>query len=128
MKKKLKKIFTSWRVIVWLIFVILAVVAIHPNFDSEGVAIRSVIKDSAANIAGIQSPKASSSPMSREVIQSIDQITITDETKFHEVMQDIYDRGPNTSFRVTTDVTTYFIKTIWWTMAACMRCKHWITV
>ena len=60
---KLKKIFTNWRVILVLIAVLLAVVAIHPNPTAKGVAIRGVVVDSAASLAGIESPEPGKRPL-----------------------------------------------------------------
>jgi len=68
---KAKKIIKNTRVIVLLVFLVLAVIAIQPRLETDGVAIRSVIKESAAQIAGIQNPKAGSSPMKREVIIAV---------------------------------------------------------
>ena len=53
MSTKIKLIFTNVRVIVFLIFVLLAIVAIHPSFGVEGVAIRNVLSNSSASDAGI---------------------------------------------------------------------------
>ncbi len=53
MNRKVKKIFTNTRVIILLVFVVLAIVARHPNPYKEGVAIRTVISNSSANLAGI---------------------------------------------------------------------------
>ena len=70
---KLKKIFTNARVIILLIFLLLAIVAIHPMFGAQGVAIRSVAPNSSANIASIINPKPTSTPTSRERILTINQ-------------------------------------------------------
>jgi preprotein translocase subunit SecD len=70
----LKKIFTNTRVIIVLIFLLFAIVAIHPNLNPEGVTIRTVAKDSAAANAlpnPILNPDPNSKPMNREVIYSI---------------------------------------------------------
>ena len=69
--QKLKKLFTNWRVILLAAFIILSVVAIGFNPLSEGVAIRSVMKDSAAALAGMESPKPTVTPMGRERIIAI---------------------------------------------------------
>ena len=65
---KTKKIFTNFRVILTFIVVLLAIVAIHPNPWADGVSIRSVAPDSPAYDSGIESPKPSAAPMSRERI------------------------------------------------------------
>ena len=72
--EKIKKIFTNLRIILALVAVILAVVSIHPNPWVEGVAIRSIELNSSANLAGIENPKPTSAPMSKERIISMNNI------------------------------------------------------
>jgi preprotein translocase subunit SecD len=81
---KLKKIITHWRIILALIAIVLALVAIHPNPFVKGLAIRSVAFNSSASLAGIESPKPTASPMSRERIISMNNIPI-------ENIEDYYD-------------------------------------
>ena len=69
---KTKKLLTNWRVLFVLISVVLALVALHINPWAEGVAIRNVAINSSASIAGIESPKPNSLPMSRERINSLE--------------------------------------------------------
>jgi len=76
--KKVKKIFKNFRVIVALVAVLLALVAMHPNPFAEGVAIRNVKMNSSAAEAGIESPKPTASPMSKERIISINSRPIED--------------------------------------------------
>jgi len=79
---KLKRVFTRIRVIILVIALILAVLAIHPQADTEGVAIRTIMKDSAAFEAGMQGPKATDTPTSREVIKSVNNIPIKNVAEF----------------------------------------------
>ena len=65
MNYKVKKLLTSWRVIILALFLIISVVAINPTL-SEGVAIRSVAVNSSANEAGILQPKPNIQPVQRE--------------------------------------------------------------
>ena len=67
----LKKIFTNLRVIILLAVILLAVISINPHPFNKGIAIRNVIMNSSANLAGIESPKPTSTPMSKERIISI---------------------------------------------------------
>ena len=73
---RFKEIIKKIRVIILLVFLLFAVVAINPNPWQEGVAIRGVLKNSSAYLAGIESPSPTSPPRSREVIQSINNIPI----------------------------------------------------
>ena len=56
MNNKIKKIFTNVRVIILLIFLVLAIVAINPSPGATGVVIRNVISNSSAAEAGIPQP------------------------------------------------------------------------
>jgi len=85
-KMEIKKILTNARVIVLLIALIFALVAIHPNPWNEGVAIRAVQSNSSASLGGIESPKPTAPPMSREVIQAIDNIPIKDMQGYYQVL------------------------------------------
>ncbi len=81
---KSKKIFTNFRIIIVLIAVLLAVVAIHPNPFVKGVAIRAVTINSSAALGGIESPKPTASPMSRERIISINNQAIDDLEAYYD--------------------------------------------
>ena len=72
----MKKLFKKPRIIILIVCLIFAIVAIHPNYFQEGVAIRNVQANSSASNAGIASPKPTSTPMSREVITSVDRVPI----------------------------------------------------
>lgn len=115
MSSKIKSVFTNVRVIVFLIFVFLAIVAIHPSFGVEGVAIRNVLMNSSASDAGIFSPKASSNPMSREVITMVDNIPVRDMSDWERVVADMKPNrtytihtgnGPKSFYRITTRFKT----------------------
>jgi len=89
MKQRIKSIFKSGRVIVLLIFLILALASLAPNPMAKGVAIRSILPDSAANEAGISNPKPSASPMSREVISFINNRPILTIDDYYEITSDL---------------------------------------
>lgn len=78
MHPKLKAILTNVRIIVFLIFLVLAVVSINPQFGVEGVAVRNVLTNSSASDAKIVPPKAQATPTSREVIEMFDNKQIVD--------------------------------------------------
>ncbi len=73
-----KKLILNWRVIMLIIFLALSLIAMRPSFTSEGVAIRSVEKNSSADLAGIANPKPNIAPMSREKILAINNEPIKD--------------------------------------------------
>lgn len=72
----IKKIFESWKIWLLMVCIVMAIVSIWPNPLADGVAIRSVGLDSAAALAGFTNPKATATPMSREVIHYVNNIPI----------------------------------------------------
>jgi preprotein translocase subunit SecD len=104
MNRKVKKIFTNMRVIILLVFLVLAVVAMHPNPYSKGVAIRNVISNSSANNGGIQSPKPNIAPMSREVITAINNKVVNNVEDYYEAISDI---KANYSIQLRTNNNVY---------------------
>ncbi len=100
----IKDIFRDWRVILMLIFLFFSLVAIMPNPLNNGVMIRTVIKDSPAYTAGIQSPKASSTLMSRERIISINNVQIKTEQDYYSAIQQL---KPNITAQIQTSNTLY---------------------
>jgi len=104
MNRKIKKIFTNTRVIILLVFLALAIVAIHPNPYKKGVAIRNVITNSSANLAGIQSPKPNIAPMSREAIIAINNKVINNVEDYSNSLKDL---KPNITIQIKTNKDTY---------------------
>jgi preprotein translocase subunit SecD len=84
----------------------LSVVALHPNPFAKGVAIRSVVKDSAASFAGISNPSSNSPPMSREVIKSINNIPIDDIDDYNNIISSLI---PDMTLTVKTDKNMYSV-------------------
>lgn len=72
----LKKVFTNVRIIILVVFLVLSIVAIHPSFGREGVAIRGVLRNSSAAEAGLLSPLPNVQPMSREIILAMNNVPI----------------------------------------------------
>ena len=104
MNRKAKKIFTNTRVIILLVFLVLAIVAIHPNPYKKGVAIRNVISNSSANIAGIPNPKPNMPPMGRESIIAINNKVINDIGGYTKAIENL---KPNASIQLKTNKNTY---------------------
>jgi len=108
MNPTLKTVLFNWRVVILAIFLIFAVVAIHPNPWADGAAIRSVAKNSSAAIAGIESPKPTATPMSRERILWINNeriYTIDDYNTFVSKLE------ANQTLTITTTKATYKLVT-----------------
>jgi len=100
----LKKIFTNLRIIILLAVILLAVIAINPHPFNKGVAIRNVIMNSSANLAGIESPKPTATPMSKEIIISINNKPINNLNDYYSFEAEL---KPNRTVSVKTNKGTY---------------------
>ncbi len=87
-----------------LVALVLAVVAIYPNFTATGVAIRSVERNSTASLAGMQSPDPTIPPTARERILAINNIVIKDMDTYYTFISDI---KINQSLTIKTTRDTY---------------------
>ncbi|MGE0793313.1 MAG: hypothetical protein AB7V77_04005 [Candidatus Woesearchaeota archaeon] len=103
-----KKIITNTRVIILMLFILFAVVAIHPSLNDNGVTIRTISKDSIAEYAGFQAPSPNAKPMSREVIQSINGKVIEDVDAYYEFINNL---EINKTLIFKTNKKTYTLKT-----------------
>ena len=108
MNFKTKKIFTNVKVIIVLVAVLLALVAIHPVPNAKGVAIRNVLLNSSASIAGIESPKPTSSPTSKERMLSMNNEIIEDITDYYEFTNKL---EPNRTVQIKTNKKIYRLTT-----------------
>lgn len=104
-----KSLFMNKRIIILAIFLILAVVAIAPRLDTEGVAIRSVTADSPATRSiplALEGPQAGSAPQSWEVLKSINGNEINSVEEYYN-----YPVKANETLLLRTDEATYRVKT-----------------
>jgi preprotein translocase subunit SecD len=108
MNESLKKILKSARFIILVVFLVLSVVAIHPNPNAEGVAIRNIARNSSASLAGIESPSPTSSPMSKERILSLNNEPITSVKDYNDFVATL---APNRTVQVKTTDGFYQLKT-----------------
>lgn len=100
-----KKIFTNWRVITLLIFLVFALVAIQPHiFGNDGVTIRSVMSNSSALAGGMHSPESKLMPLSKERIISINTQKITNVDDYYNALGKLL---PNSTVHITTNAATY---------------------
>lgn len=107
MNYKIKKLATNWRIIILAVFIVVSLVAISPRL-SEGTAIRSVIANSSASIAGIPQPKPNVQPVDREKILSINNRPIDDVNDYYGYLSSI---GPNRTIQVKTTKGSYRVTT-----------------
>ncbi len=105
---QLKDILQNWRVILLLVFLVLAVVAIRPQFDPAGVAIRSIQVNSSAAHAGMLAPTPSSTPVDRERILSINSKAISSVEEFYQVQETL---KPNRTVHIETSKGIYTLTT-----------------
>jgi preprotein translocase subunit SecD len=105
---RFKQVFTNFRVIILIIFLVLALVSIMPNPWNEGAAIRSVTFNSSASIAGIQSPNPRHSLMSREVIQEINGNPVKNVEDYYRLVSQFQ---PNRTYTIKTNVGLYRLTT-----------------
>jgi len=106
---KIKKIFTNVRVILVIVFLILTLIAIHPNPWAKGLAIRSVAKNSSASIAGFQSPSATIPPMSRERVLMINNKQINTLEEYFSFVNSL---EINRTFTIKTNKNIYKLTTL----------------
>ena len=103
---KLKKIFTNWRIILLLVVIVFLLVAIYPNPFNSGVVVKSVVKNSSAMLAGVENPKPSATPMSKEVIKFMNGVSISGVDDYYVFVSKL---KVNQSVRVQTSRNTYVL-------------------
>ena len=108
MASKFKEIFKNFRVIIYILFLVFALIAIRPNPLKDGVAIRAVIPNSSANVVGIESPRPNSPLTSREVIQSINNRPIENIADYESAIRSL---RVNSSIQIKTDRKSYRVVT-----------------
>jgi|TARA_Y100000310_G_scaffold284075_1_gene306533 preprotein translocase subunit SecD len=108
MNIKIKKIFTNVRVIILLVFLILAVFAISPKPWAEGVGIRNVISNSSATEAGIVQPLLTTKPVDRERILEIDNRPVKKVEDYYNYINAL---ELNQSVQIKTNEGLYRIRT-----------------
>jgi preprotein translocase subunit SecD len=97
---KIKKFFSNWKILLYLVFFLLTLLAINPNPWNEGATIRSVALNSTAYDAGMISPAPTDSPMSRERIIEVNRIPVSDQAEFERIIGTI---PSNTTLTISTE-------------------------
>jgi len=103
-----KRIFTNFRVIILLICLLLGLFAIYPNPWNTGVSIKSIAKNSSAELAGFENPKATIAPMGRERILAINNKPISDMQAYFDFVSKL---EPNQTITVKTTKSSYKLVT-----------------
>lgn len=107
MNYKIKKLFKSWKIILLLVCLLFSVVFIHPT-TSEGVAIRNVITNSSAALAGIPQPAPNIKPVARERIVFINNNPIKDTEDYYKVVSAL---ASNRTIQIKTTKKLYRLTT-----------------
>ncbi|MFT4326572.1 MAG: hypothetical protein ACMXYK_03675 [Candidatus Woesearchaeota archaeon] len=108
---KMKKFLKNWRFILLVVLLVLSIVALAPNPVRTGAAIRSVDRDSAAFLAGIQPVSSTIRPMDRPVITAVSVnddsfIVVNDAQDYFNAVQNL---SINESVTIRTNKGTYFL-------------------
>ncbi|MBR9692335.1 hypothetical protein GOV07_00200 [Candidatus Woesearchaeota archaeon] len=107
----IKRILTNWRVVLLLVMLIFAVIAISPHPWNEGAAIRSVAKESTAELSGIPAPSPRIAPVARERIIAINNQPVMDAADYYQQVNAILGLGPNKTFTLQTNENLYSLTT-----------------
>ncbi|MDO8740046.1 MAG: hypothetical protein Q7J54_00555 [Candidatus Woesearchaeota archaeon] len=105
---KPKKLIKNIRVIILLIAILAALFAISFNPWNEGAAIRNVIPNSSASMAGIKSPSPNLAPMARERVISINNIPVKTVDDYYNITNAF---GYNITFALKTNKDFYTLIT-----------------
>ncbi|MBR9676194.1 hypothetical protein GOV05_04245 [Candidatus Woesearchaeota archaeon] len=105
MRTEIKQILKNTRVIILFVFLLLAIISIHPSPNNTGVIIKSVVKNGPANLAGVPNPKPQATPLSKEVIQVINNININDEQDYYQVISGLVE-GQSVSLKTNKNIYT----------------------
>lgn len=100
---KLKEVFTNWRILLVIFFMLLALLTIRPNPFVEGVAIKGVVSNSASEFAGIQKP-AGSAPMSFERITSLNNHKVLNLEEYYSFVKNLKE---NDTLQIQTNKGIY---------------------
>ena len=103
---KIKSLLKKPRIIILILFILGSILVINPQLNAEGVVIKSVIEDSAAELAGIESPSESTSQTHYEKILEINGEKITDIQKYQEETLNFQE---NSSIRIITEKNEYTV-------------------
>ncbi len=102
---KIKKIFSNGRIWIYVVFFILTIFAISPRPWNNGVAIRSVERNSTAYNSQLSSPGANTNPIARERIVKINGVDIDSVLEFEKLIQTL---PHNSTMTITTEKTSFW--------------------
>ncbi|MBI2573276.1 hypothetical protein HYV86_05425 [Candidatus Woesearchaeota archaeon] len=105
---KFKKIFTNWRVLMLIFFLLCSYLALNggftPHFWDSGATIRSIDQNSSAALAGMPNPSAKLTPLQKERIISVNGEKITSAVDYYSQETQLIE---NSTVRIETNKQTY---------------------
>jgi len=104
---QVKRILLNFRVIILLVCLLLGFFAINPNPWNQGVSIKSVARNSSAELAGFENPKASLSPMGLERIMAVNNKPVADLQAYYGFVSNL---KPNQTVQIKTNKGSYSLK------------------
>ncbi len=109
MKARLKEIFTDWKVILLLVFLLFAFITIKPQmFGNDGVIIKSVQPNSSASLGGIGNPSPKLLPLVKERIVAINSEKVSTLSDYYQIISEF---KPNRTIRIETNKNIYSLTT-----------------
>jgi len=94
------------RVIVLIFFLLATLVAINPQFNTEGVVIKSVHENSEADLAGVNNPSKDIAPTNYEKIERVNGEKIINLEEYSQLLQEVQ---LDEQVRLDTSLSTYTI-------------------
>ncbi len=91
----LKKIMKNWRILVLLFAIVIAVYSINPywiiqpGLSLDGAAIRSIEKNSSAELAGLRNPNPNDQPLFRDIIVAVNGKKISSVAEYHDAVSEL---------------------------------------
>ncbi len=104
----LKQLFWNFRTLVLVAAIIIALVAINPRPWNDGAAIRNVLHNSSAAMAGIAGPGPNIAPVDRERIVAVSNIPVRNIADYYDLTSGLQ---PNVSLTIKTTRGLYKVTT-----------------
>lgn len=101
---EIKKLIWNFRVMILIICLVLGFFAINPNPWNQGVTIKAIARNSSAELAGFEQPKASLAPMAHERIIAMNNKPIKDLQAYYDFTSKL---EPDQTIQIKTNKKTY---------------------
>lgn len=109
MKLPWKELFSNWRVLLLLSFLLFALLTIKPQlFGTEGLSIRAVASNSSAAQAGVENPSPQSTPLSKERVLSLNNQPVSSLEEYFSFIRQL---SPNQTVVLETSQRQYTLHT-----------------